>query len=157
MKLVTGARETSEPHALETVMSLEVSEAHFNALSFITRLEKRFGLHLAPSEIPSIFIDIAQDPARRHFRTTPRLERASATVQHRGNIADYVIAAGMPSGAQRLTCGADVDINLLFEDEVRTRERVVLSGALIPHRNVRHDAGIDNEEIGRASCRERVY
>ena len=126
-------------------MSLEVSEAHLNALSFVARLEKRFRLHLAPSEIASILVDIAQDPTRRHVRATPRLEGAGAAVQHRGNIADCVIVAGVPSGTQRLTCGADVDITLLLEDEVRARERVVLSRALIPDRDMRHDACTDNE------------
>ena len=35
VKIRHGAPESLEPHALETVMSLEVSEAHFNALSFV--------------------------------------------------------------------------------------------------------------------------
>src|SRR5262245_33998317 len=137
-------------------MSLEVSEAHLNAFSFVARLEKRFRLHLAPSEIASVLVDIAQDPTRRHVRATPRFEGEGAAVQHRGNIADCVIAAGMPSGTQCLTCGADVDITLL-EDEVRARERIVLPRALIPDRDMRHDACTDNKgkelagPIGRVS------
>ena len=42
MKLVAGAGETSEPHTFETVVGLEMSKAHLNALAFISRYEKRF-------------------------------------------------------------------------------------------------------------------
>jgi hypothetical protein len=42
MKLVAGAGETSEPHTFETVVGLEMSRAHLNALAFIPRFEKRF-------------------------------------------------------------------------------------------------------------------
>jgi len=42
VKLVAGAGETSEPHTFETVVGLEMSKAHLNALAFIPRFEKRF-------------------------------------------------------------------------------------------------------------------
>src|SRR5260370_27771640 len=51
----------------------------------------------------------------------------------------------MPCGHQRLACRADVDIALLFEDEVSTRERIVLPRALVPDRDVRRDASTDDE------------
>jgi hypothetical protein len=42
VKLVAGAGETSEPHAFEPVVDLEMSKAHINALAFIHDLRKRF-------------------------------------------------------------------------------------------------------------------
>jgi hypothetical protein len=36
VKLVAGAGQTSEPHAFEPVVGLEMSKAHLNALAFIT-------------------------------------------------------------------------------------------------------------------------
>ena len=33
VKLVAGARKTSEPHTFETVMGFEMSKAHLNALA----------------------------------------------------------------------------------------------------------------------------
>src|SRR4029079_12579213 len=44
-ELVTSAGETSEPHPLETVMDLEMSKAHLNALAFIPRFEEALCSH----------------------------------------------------------------------------------------------------------------
>ena len=45
MKLVAGAGETSEPHAFETVVGLEMSKAHLNALALVARFDKGFRPH----------------------------------------------------------------------------------------------------------------
>ena len=37
-KFVAGAEEPAEPHAFETMVGLEVSKAHLDALAFIPRL-----------------------------------------------------------------------------------------------------------------------
>jgi hypothetical protein len=40
MKFVTRAGEISESHAFETVVGLEMSKVHLNALAFIPRFEE---------------------------------------------------------------------------------------------------------------------
>jgi hypothetical protein len=41
MKLVACAGKSPEPHSLETVVCLQVCEAHLNTLSFVSRFGKR--------------------------------------------------------------------------------------------------------------------
>jgi hypothetical protein len=45
MKFVTRTGEPSEPHAFETVVGLEMSKAHLNALAFIPRFEEALCPH----------------------------------------------------------------------------------------------------------------
>ena len=44
-KFVAGAGEPAEPHAFETMVGLEVSEAHLDALAFIPRLTEALCPH----------------------------------------------------------------------------------------------------------------
>src|SRR5580704_18310822 len=46
MKLVARAGKSPEPQPLEAVVCLQVREAHFNTLPFVSRLGKRLCLHL---------------------------------------------------------------------------------------------------------------
>jgi hypothetical protein len=45
VKFVTRAGKPSQPHAFETVVGLEMSKAHLNALAFIPRFEEALCPH----------------------------------------------------------------------------------------------------------------
>jgi hypothetical protein len=64
MELVTGAGKTSDPHALEAVMSFQVRKAHFDPLPLITRFQKRLGLHFTARDVAGRFVDVAHNSAR---------------------------------------------------------------------------------------------
>src|SRR6202171_3324377 len=71
MKLVARAGKSPEPRPLEAVVCLQVREAHFNTLPFVSRLGKRLCLHLPSCDIAGVLMDIARDLARiglvQHF------------------------------------------------------------------------------------------
>ena len=58
-ELVARTGKTSQPHALEAVVSLQVSKAHLDALALIARLEERFCLHQPACHVTGIFMNIA--------------------------------------------------------------------------------------------------
>ena len=64
MKLVARAGKSPEPQPLEAVVCLQVREAHFNTLPFVSRLGKRLCLHLPSCDIAGVLMDIARDLAR---------------------------------------------------------------------------------------------
>jgi hypothetical protein len=63
MKLVARTGKSPEPHPLESMVCLQVREAHLNTLSFVSRFGKRLCLHLPPRDIAGILMDIARDLA----------------------------------------------------------------------------------------------
>ena len=73
MELVARATETSETHALETVVGLEMGEAHFDPLSLIAGFFE-LGRTLEGARIvASVFVYVARHFARRDVRTALRL------------------------------------------------------------------------------------
>src|ERR1700730_9866033 len=59
MKLVARAGKSPEPQPLEAVVCLQVREAHFNTLPFVSRLGKRLCLHPPSCDIAGVLMDIA--------------------------------------------------------------------------------------------------
>ena len=105
--------------------------------------------------IASILVDVACDLARGRVWTALRLEGTSAAVALQRKIAQLVISADVACGLKQLVRGTHVDITLAIEREVAAREGSIFSIALVPHRNVRRDAGADEpaEELACPVCR----
>jgi hypothetical protein len=80
VKLVAGAGETSEPHAFETVVGLEMSKAHLNALSFIPRFEEALCPHEPSRHVAGIFVNITGHLSGGHIRTASHLQRTRIAV-----------------------------------------------------------------------------
>jgi hypothetical protein len=81
MEFVTRTRKTPQAHTLEAVMNLEVSEAHLNALSFVTRLEKRLRTHQPARHVASALVKITGDFPSWLLGTTPHLKFACIAVE----------------------------------------------------------------------------
>ena len=90
MELVAGAGETSQPHAFEPVVDLEMSKAHLNAFAFIPRFEKALGPHQPSRRIAGIFVDITGYLSGSHIRTASHLQRTSIAVEFGGTVAEHV-------------------------------------------------------------------
>src|SRR5580692_5974496 len=80
MELVACAGETSQPHALEAVMSFQVGKAHLDPFPFLARFQERLSLHFSASNVAGSLVHVAHDPARGH--ATLRLERALTATRH---------------------------------------------------------------------------
>ena len=65
MEFVARAGKTSEPHAFEAMMDLQVGEAHLDAFAFVARLEECLCPHQPACQVTGIFMKIAGNLARR--------------------------------------------------------------------------------------------
>ena len=81
MELVARTRKTSEPHALEAVMNLQMGKSHLDTLAFITRLEERVRLHQSARHVAGILVNIAWDFPCELLRATARLERTDIAIE----------------------------------------------------------------------------
>src|SRR5271169_2867308 len=98
LKLVAGAGETSEPHAFETVVGLEMSKAHLNALAFIPRFEEALCPHQPSRHITGVFVNIAEYLSGSHIRTASHLQRTSIAVEFGGAVAERVAVVHSAGG-----------------------------------------------------------
>jgi hypothetical protein len=64
MELVARTGKPPKPHALEAMVSLEMREPHLNALSLVSRSGKCLCLHLSPSDMAGVLMEVARDLAR---------------------------------------------------------------------------------------------
>jgi len=64
MELVARTGKSPKPHALEAMVGLQMREPHLDALSFVSRSGECLCLHLSPSDITGILVQIAWDLAR---------------------------------------------------------------------------------------------
>ena len=69
MELVARTRKPPEPHALEAMVGLQMREPHLDPLSLVSRSGKCLCLHLSPSDIAGVLVEVARDLARvvQHF------------------------------------------------------------------------------------------
>src|SRR6516165_3555324 len=141
------------------MVGLQMRKAHLDPLPLIARSQKRFRLHLAASYVASRLVDIAHNPARGHVRATLLLQGTLAAAGDGCEIADRMIAVNPATRCQRLASWTNVDIPPAIEPEVGPRERAIIPLALVPHRDVRDDAGADDKSqelagaVGRVSCK----
>jgi len=105
MKLIACARETSEPHTFETVMGLEMSKAHLNALAFIARFEEALRPHEPSRHIAGIFVNVTGHLPGSHIRTASHLHRTRITVELGGAVAEHVAVVHPAGGSSTLLFG----------------------------------------------------
>src|SRR4029450_7009329 len=74
------------------------------------------------SNVASILVHIAHDPARGHIRTAFWLEHAGTAAGERRMVAERVIGADMASGGKHFAGWADINVLFLVEPEVFSRE-----------------------------------
>jgi hypothetical protein len=87
VKLVAGAGETSEPHAFETVVGLEMGKAHLDALALIPRFEEALCPHEPSRHVAGIFVNITGYLSGSHIGTASRLQRTHIAVEFGGAVA----------------------------------------------------------------------
>ena len=131
VELVARAGETSETHALETVVGLEMGKAHLNPFSFIAGF---FELGCAVERaciVASVFVCVACHPAHGHVRTTLRLQWAGAAIKRTGPIVpgvgfgDPLEVARVSILLQALAARTGESVGGRVEDEVVAREGAV--------------------------------
>src|SRR4029077_12372993 len=90
MKFVTRTGEPSEPHAFETMVGLEVSKAHLDALAFIPRLKEALCSHEPSRSIAGVFVNVTGHLSGSHIRTASRFECTGIAVEFGGAVAKHV-------------------------------------------------------------------
>src|SRR5260370_14580705 len=143
MELITRTGKTPEPHAFETVVDLQVSEAPLDALALVTRLEESLCPHQLACRIAGVLVNVARDLSRRHVRTALHLEHADIAVELGGAIAKHVALMYGPGGVQHLVVRADVNTSLPIPAKVAARESTIVALAGIAYRDVRRDPTAD--------------
>ena len=68
VEFITGAEETSQSHALEAMMGLQVRKTHLDLLAIVSRFVERRCTFKRPHMIASVFVYIARDYALRRVR-----------------------------------------------------------------------------------------
>lgn len=87
MELVTRAGQSSKSHALKSVVDLEVSKTHLDALTFVSGFEEALCPHKPTCHIPGVFLQITRDMARGRVGTALHLKRTDITIEFGGAIA----------------------------------------------------------------------
>src|SRR6202049_5177600 len=70
VELVAGAREASQPHALEAMMRLEVRKPHLHFLPLIPRLLVLWGDIERTGVVARLFVDVSCDLPERRARAS---------------------------------------------------------------------------------------
>jgi hypothetical protein len=105
-----------------------MSKQHLDGLAMAARSLESLGLGQGTSNVASILVHIAHDPARGHIRTAFWFEHASTAVRQRRLVAERVIGADMASGGGEQFVGwADINVLFLVESEVFSREGPILA------------------------------
>jgi hypothetical protein len=81
MEFVARTGKTSEPHAFEAVMDLQMGEAHLDAFALVTRPEKGLRLHQSARHIAGILVNIAWDFPCELPGATARLEWTGVAIK----------------------------------------------------------------------------
>src|SRR3984893_15655761 len=137
MKLVARAGKSPEPQPVEAVVCLQVREAHFNTLPFVSRLGKRLCLHLPSCDIAGVLMDIARDLARIGRGAALRSYWAHVAVPLRGAVQQRASVVHGAAGLKQFPIWADVGPALPVPVAVRTGEEAVLPNTHLPYRDVR--------------------
>src|SRR5262249_1331900 len=152
VELVAGSREASKSHALEALMRLGVREPPLILLALVARSVELRRAHECAGEIAGNFVDVSCDLAKEHPRAALRLEWACVAIALGRKVAQHVVVTDVARCLEYLSGRADIDVALPVEREVIAGEGAVLPGALVPHRDLRRDAGADQpaEELAGA-------
>jgi hypothetical protein len=76
MELVARTGKPPKPHALEAMMGLQMREPHLDALSLVSRSGECLCLHLSPSDIAGVLVEVTRDLARVGISAALRPYRA---------------------------------------------------------------------------------
>jgi hypothetical protein len=107
--------------------ALEMSKQHLDGLAMAARSLESLGLGQGTSNVASILVHIAHDPARGHIRTAFWFEHAGTAVRQRRLVAERVIGADMASGGEHFAGWADINVPFLVKSEVFSRESPILA------------------------------
>src|SRR5271154_4058631 len=110
-ELIARAGKTSQPHALEAVVNLQVGKAHLDAFALVARLEECLCPHQPACYVAGIFMNIAGNLSRRAIGTALHLECTDFAVELGGAIAKRVAVVHGAGGVQHLTVRADINIS----------------------------------------------
>src|SRR5271170_6795224 len=108
-ELVACAGKTSQPHALEAVMNLQVGKAHLDAFALVARLEECLCAHQSACHVAGIFMNITGNLSRRALRTTLHLEGTDIAIVLGCEIAKRFAFVHPAGGVQHLPIRADVN------------------------------------------------
>jgi len=89
-KFVAGTGQPAEPHAFETMVGLEVSKAHLDALAFIPRLKEALCPHESSRPIAGVFVNVTGYLSSSHIRAASCFECTDIAVEFGGAIAEHV-------------------------------------------------------------------
>lgn len=147
MEFVARAAETSETHALEAVVGLEVGKAHLDPFSLITGFFELGRVLERARIVASIFVYVACHFAHRHVRTALRLQRAGTAIERAGSIVPGV-GFGHPTEVARVSMSLQAlarrtgkSVGACVEDEVMAVKSAVVGTWTLPHWDMRRDAG----------------
>src|SRR5512143_830395 len=101
--------------------------------------------------IAAVLVYVARYPPERTFRAAARLQGTAIAIALAGAIIECASVVHSASRGQGLTLRTDVVVVLGVVGEVRARERSIGALALVPDRNVRLDAVID-EPTEQSAC-----
>ena len=88
MEFVTRTGKTSQPHPLESMMNLQVSEPHLDTLSIISRLQESFRFHEATGYVTGILMKIAGNSPSWLLGTTHHLQGTNIAIELGGSIKE---------------------------------------------------------------------
>ena len=118
VELIAGAGETSQSHALEAMMGLQVRKTHLDLLAVVSRfLECRCSFQRTHM-IAGVFVYIAWDYALRRVRAALGLQGTAAAIGGACGIAQYLARQDAPRRFQDLASWTDVDVATFVELEV---------------------------------------
>ena len=119
MELVARTGKPPKPHPLKAVVGLQMCEPHLDALSLVSRSCECLCLHLSPSDIAGVLVEVARDLARVGISAAFCSDRAYIAVALRGAVEQRASVMHGATGLEQLAVRADVDTALPVPVEVR--------------------------------------
>src|SRR5262245_66491313 len=92
-----------------------MSKQHLDGFAVAARSFESLGLGQGTSNVASILIHIAHDPARRHFRTAFWFEHAGTAVRQRRQVTERMIGDDMAGRGEQFGSWAEETVAFLFE------------------------------------------
>ncbi len=118
VELVAGAGETSQSHALEAMVGLQVRKSHLDLLALISRFGELRRHHKSTSLIAGILVNIARDFTEGHVGRAFELDWALAAVAGARTIENGPAIVDPTSRLEELAGGTDVEVALSIKSEV---------------------------------------
>ena len=143
VELVARTDEAAQTHSLKAMVGLQMRKAHLDPLPLIAGLLDLRRAHECARMVTGFFVHVAWHFALRYVWAALRLQDAGTAIELARPVEDRAAVMHPTSRPQRLAVRAPVLGLLLVESEVAAREGAVVTVALVPDRDVRRDAGVD--------------